>query len=106
MDAEPRCREIAQTQVVVHYGRAGDHDYPNQHRILLRRIDESSWLVLTPDMKQAVEDLGTFKYTVIRRDVLFPEYNIEARLYYHDPIVAGVLRQQIRDAREEAHIQG
>ena len=42
MDVEPRAQDIPQTQIVIHYGRDGDYDCPNHHRILLRRIDEDS----------------------------------------------------------------
>ena len=45
-----------------------------------------------PDMEREVEDLGTLECSVIRRNVLFPQYSLEAGLYYHDPIEAGALR--------------
>ena len=106
MDVEARSLDIPQTQIVIHYGREVEYDCPYHHRILLRRINEVSLVVLTPDMERDVEDLGTPAYSVICRNVLFPEYTLEAGLYYHDPIGAGALRQQIRDAREGAHIQG
>ena len=106
MDVEPRALDIPQIEIVILYGREGNCGCPYHHRILLRRINEGSWVVLTPDMEREVEDLGTLEYSVIRRNVLFPEYTSEAGQYYHDPIEAGVLRQQVRAAREEAHIRG
>ena len=46
------------------------------------------------------------EYSIVRRNAVFPDYCLEARLLYHDPISPANLRLHVRAAREEAHLQG
>ena len=100
--------DIAQIQIIVHFGAGADADCPYHHRILLRRISpgDSKWIILTPDHDRYVEDLDDLEWYIIRRNHAFPDEYIQAGLYHFDPIDPQILRQQLRDAKEEAHLQG
>ena len=105
-DGVYRALDIAYTQVVVHVGVAIDRLCPYHHRVLLRRVSGASWVVLTPLFERFVMDLDEHEYALVRRNAIFPDYTIEAGLIYFDPLEQAELRQHVRAAREEAHLQG
>ena len=110
MADELRSLDIPEKQLLVHRGVAEDAECPYHHSILLHRIADARWIVLTHDHRGRVirvnEDLDTQSYVVLRRASVFPPHAIEGGLLYFDEIDALALKEHKRDAKEEAHLQG
>ena len=110
MADEIKSLDIADKQLLVHKGAAVDQECPYHHIILLHRVSEARWIVLTHNARgevvRANEDLDTQSYVVVRRASAFPQHAADEGLLYFDEIDPLDLKQHKRDAREEAHLQG
>ena len=91
MAAAPVSLDIPNHQVIINFD-AADPNFPYHHRVLLFRVREGQWCVLTPDLDRHVEDLDQVEHYVIPRASRFPAYAVNAGLYHLDPIPAAVLK--------------
>ena len=110
MADEIKSLDISDKQLLVHRGAAVDRECPYHHIVLLHRVSEARWIVLTHndrgEVVRANEDLDTQSYVVVRRASAFPQHAADEGLLYFDEIDPMDLKQHKRDAKEEAHLQG
>ena len=101
MAEQPTSLDIQQTQVLIDYS---DHDRDSlfHHRILLHRVEGSTWYVLTPDHDRYTIDLSELSYHLVPKASRFPQWAIDDGLYYFDPIDAATLNAFVRSSKEEA----
>ena len=82
--------DIKEVQVLVNY--PGDADGFNwHHRVLLCRIEGSTWLTLTPDLEIQRHDLSAIPHRVLDRAAPFPTA-ITGEIYAHDKIGNAILQ--------------
>eukprot|EP00974_Lingulodinium_polyedra_P019105 1846897-Lingulodinium_polyedra.AAC.1 len=89
--------DITELQVALHFP---DDELNYHHRILLKRLDGPSWIVLTPDFDLERVDLGRQAHTVLERNQPFPD-ELAHSLYAFDPIS----RQQLNTYKRRAALQ-
>ena len=96
-DEELRSLDIPDKQLLVHRGPGVDAECNYHHLILLHRVSESKWIVLTHNARSEPvrinEDLDDLQYTVLRRAAVFPQYAVDGGLFYFDEIDPLELRQ-------------
>ena len=96
--------DIAETQILVHYG--GDaNGYYWHHRILLHRIEGGRRLCLTPDLDTVTHDLNQRAHRILDRKSNFPA-DIIGEIYAFDPIGRSQLLAYKRRAKVQASILG
>jgi len=96
--------DIKEVQVLVNY--PGDADGFNwHHRVLLCRIEGSTWLTLTPDLEIQRHDLSAIPHRVLDRAAPFPA-DIAGEIYAHDVIGNAALQGYKRLASTMAVILG
>ena len=96
--------DIKEVQVLVNY--PGDADGFNwHHRVLLRRIEGSTWLTLTPDLEIQRHDLSAIPHRVLDRAAPFPA-DIAGEIYAHVVIGNAALQGYKRQASTMAVILG
>ena len=109
-DDEIRSLDIADKQLLIHRGVAEDAECPYHHVILLHRVADARWIVLTHsdrgDVVRASEDLDDQSYVVVRRGAVFPQHAVDTGILYFDEVDPLELKQHKKDAKEEAHLQG
>ena len=83
-DDQLRALDIPDKQVILH--REDDADCPYHHVVILHRIAEGRWIVLTHNDRGEVvrrrEDLDELSYAVIRRGAAFPPHTVDDGLLY------------------------
>lgn len=82
MATEPRALNIDAEQCLVHFDNA--EPLPWHHRILLRRLRRSSWIICTPDGDMYAEALSEHHVRPLRRHAPFPR-DIASVVYAFDP---------------------
>ena len=96
--------DIPEVQVLVNYPLDPGGFYWH-HRILLHRIEGSSWLTLTPDLDVQRHDLGAVQHRVLDRKSPFPA-DIAGEVYAHDVLGRAQLNGYKRRAKIQASILG
>ena len=87
--------DIDLKQIFVQYDE--DENFTWHHRVLMKRIEGTSWVVLTPDLEVEVLDLAGRQVLPLRRRAPFPAAQINDA-YIFDPIVPGDLDHAKREA--------
>ena len=100
MEESPWTLDIAQPQILIHYGYDDRESY--HHCVLLFRVRGSLWTVLTPDMERCDVDLAAHEYHNLQRLGKFPTFAFSNGLYHFDPIEPGELTEHLRAAKDEA----
>jgi hypothetical protein len=95
---------ISEVQVLVNYPADADGFYWH-HRILLCRVEGSTWLTLTPDHEIVRHDLAGIPHRILDRCAPFPEDIID-EIYAHDEIGKASLNAFKRQANTMAVILG
>eukprot|EP00435_Cladocopium_sp_Y103_P036711 s704_g9.t1 len=95
---------ISEVQILVNYPGDGDGFFWH-HRILLCRVEGSTWLTLSPDHDIVRHDLAAIPHRVLDRSSPFPE-DIADEIYAHDPIGRATLTAFKRQANTMAVILG
>lgn len=103
--AAPSSLDIPNHQIIINFD-AADPNFPYHHRVLLVRVRDAQWCVLTPDLDRHVEDLDQVEHYVVPRATRFPAYAVAAGLYHFDPLPAAVLKEHIRLAKQECALLG
>jgi hypothetical protein len=96
-----RTLDIEEKQVLARYDE--DDYFTWHHRVLLKRLEGSKWLVLTPDLGVEVCDLSVRPMVPLRRAAPFPAAQA-ADAYIFDPITPVELDEAKREARRLAGI--
>ena len=66
MAAPDRTLNIPEPQVLLHF--PGDHNgFDWHHRVLLHKVGQGRWVVLSPDLELSVEDLSARRHVVLGR---------------------------------------
>ena len=105
MAAAPSSLDIPIHQIIINLD-AADPNFPYHHRVLLVRVRDAQWCVLTPDLNRHVEDLDQVEHYVIPRASRSPTYAVNAGQYHVDAIPAAVLKEHIRPAEQECALLG
>lgn len=96
--------DIPEVQVLVNF--PGDPDGFNwHHRVLLHRVEQGTWLTLSPDHEICRHNLAVVPHRVLERRSAFPA-DIADEVYAHDPIGKAALLAFKRTAKIQASILG
>lgn len=96
--------DIPEVQVLVRF--PNDPQGLNwHHRILLHRVEQGTWLTLTPDHEISRHNLAQLEHRVLERRSAFPP-DIADEVYAHDPIGKATLAGFKRTAKIQATILG
>ena len=93
--------DIAEPQILIAYPE--DPTFTWHHRVLLRRLHGSTWIVLTPDEEVQVEDLSHHAVTALSRNSPMPR-DVGADCYLCAAAVAGSLDRHHESALRLAEI--
>jgi hypothetical protein len=97
-----RSLNISDPQVLVHFPHDA-HGFEYHHRVLLHKISQGRWVVLSPDLELSVEDLSATRHIVLGRHAPFPAHIADA-CYIFDDVTKAELERQKRLARTMASI--
>ena len=95
---------ISEVQILVNFPADNDGFFWH-HRILLCRVEGSTWLTLTPDHEIVRHDLAAIPHRILDRSSPFPE-DILDEIYAHDEIGLASLNAFKRQANTMAVILG
>ena len=88
---------IPEPQILLHFPNDPGGFY-HHHRILLHKIGGGQWVLLTPDLELAVEDLSVRRHRVLGRHAPFPADIID-ECYVFDDLTKAELERQKRLAK-------
>ena len=103
MAAALRVLDIPELQVLLNFPR--DPNLHWHHRVLLKRVSDANWLVVTPDGEIEYIDLSEFTYRVLVRAAAFPA-DLVNDAYVFDPVDAPTMDGYRREARLQAQVLG
>eukprot|EP00435_Cladocopium_sp_Y103_P008686 s1575_g2.t1 len=92
-----RSLNIAEPQVLLHYPNDGGGFY-HHHRVLLHKIGNGQWVVLTPDLDLEVVNLANHRHRVWGRHAPLPD-DIADESYIFDELSRAELERQKRLAK-------
>lgn len=92
-----RSLNISDPQVLLHFPNDAGGFY-HHHRVLLHKIGNGQWVVLTPDMELEVANLSTQRHRVWGRHAPVPD-DIADESYIFDELPRGELERQRRLAK-------
>jgi hypothetical protein len=83
--------DVPEPQVLVYF--EGDANYQWHHRLALRRLKDSTWILLTPDMDLQVTDLAAVRIIALAKNSVIPT-DVIGNCYLFDPITEDELTDQ------------
>lgn len=95
--------QIDEPQVLLLYE---DGEPPWHHRVLLRRLQDASWVVVTPDLDVQVGDLASFTLLPLARGAAVPRHVERSKCYMFEGPIDDVLADFHAQANRIASILG